>query len=243
GSWTAWRWNANLLDPLLGGAPLVLLGLAAWALSLLPFRRQPRVLLLWLGLSGALVALYYTRSLVAGQMRHHGMLFVAFLLCVWIARVEGPRPRGRPVAAVAVAVRADAAQPFSGGPGAAAYLKEHGLVGNRTLVGVFPDFIAPPLLAPLGKDAPQALFLQTMETRSYVRWTVQDDETFHHPGDVGWKLENASRGAGYDHVVLVMSVPTGDSRYQLLDHVGSLSPGDEMYVYELTCGSACPPRS
>jgi hypothetical protein len=246
----AWAWNEAWYDKALGGPGLVALAALVWLVACVPLARSGRALGLWILASLALGALYYARSGTAGQMRHHGILFVTWLCCLWIARVEAPAPRPWlrragaavlalalvvQVAGAAVAIAGDATAPFSGGPAVAALLESKGYVGPRTLVGVYPDFIAAPILAPLGKDVPRALFLQTGEMGSYVRWTSEDYATFFAPGHVEEKLAAAARNGTYDHVVLVMSVRSADEGrgWTLLAHVDSISPGDGMNVYEM----------
>lgn len=254
GEWGGWRWNHNVADGNLSEIGLMTMAIAILVVSCLPLLRRPRVLLLWILMAGSLGALYYTRSGVAGQMRHHGMLVVAWVFCVWVARLEPAafswRAAKRPAAAwtlalvllvqmggLAQALQADATTPFSAGPVMAHMLQERGATSRNTLVGVYPDFIAASILTTMGDDMPELLLLQQARMGSWVRWTTTDLDTFNNPGHVEAKLLDYAAAHGpYEHVYLIMSVTSGDvgNGWRLVAHVDAMAPGDGFYLYERT---------
>lgn len=247
-----WRWGWTWLDAELEPPQLVTAGALIYAASLVPFVRRPRVLAVYAAGSLALLAVFYLKHDVSGQMRHHGMLFVLFLFCLWLARVERPpaapsagwRVRVGPVAlalllaahagAGAAALARDAEAPFSGGPGAAAYLRESGLADEDVLIGVYPSFIGAPVLVHLDRET--FYYPQTDTHGSYVRWTEEDAATFHMDRALlvdrvlaEGRERNASR------VVLLtsfpMSAPGFEERFELVHVTDSLAPGDAVFVY------------
>ena len=251
-----WTWGATWLDATLSGREILALGVVVYALSWAAFLHRPRVLLLWAGGSLALMGVYYLKHGVSGQLRHHGILFALFVFCLWLARVEpGPRPprpwRALGAAALALllvvhaaatvpAVLKDAREPFSGGPGAAAWLRGEGPPPEGTLLAAYPSFIAASVLVHVEDLYRTAYVPQTDQHLSYVRWTHEDAAGFHmdHEALVA-RVDAEAQRTGAQRVVLLltfpMSAPWFDDRYALAYSEGSVSPGDATYVYISTC--------
>lgn len=253
-----WRWGWTWLDAELEPPRLIWAGALLYGLSLLPFLRVPRVLAVYAAGSLALLAVFYLKHDVSGQMRHHGMLFVFFLFCLWLARVDRP-PRAQRgwrgwvgpivlwallaghVTASAAALARDAEEPFSGGPGAAAFLVENGLAGDDVLIGVYPSFIGAPVLVHLDRET--LYYPQTDTHGSYVRWTKEDADSFHMDrGLLVDRVLEEGRARDASRVVLLTSFPMGapgfEERFTLLHVTHSLAPGDAVYVYEARSGAA-----
>lgn len=143
--WSGWHdyvWNSHPLDtkPIAkAGVGLALAGLAAFAVG---SRRQ---LLLWVAATGGLLAFFYMRY--GGTYRHHGLLWIATIAAVWLARAAAGGERLSParraafllllalqVPAAAAAVVADYRQVFSSSRQAAAVIRGLGLA-DLPLVG------------------------------------------------------------------------------------------------------------
>jgi len=249
-----WSWGATWLDSALPPALIILVGAALWGLATWSFARRPRALLLWIGGSLALLAAFHLKSTTASQARHHGLLFVWLVFCVWTARLDAPRPapptpRSRRAKAGVVALAVllslhvanalpaayhDAKEDFSGGPATARFLVAHGYADDRTLIAVYPSFIAAPILAQMPPTKTQTWFLQVREYGSYTRFTTADAESFDD--DMGAMLRDLDAEAARTqpaHLLVILSheEPTR-SDLRLLDWHSGLAPGDWMYVYE-----------
>lgn len=255
--WDQWRWAWTLLDAKLGEGPFAAMAAATFALTFLPFLRRPRVLAVYAAGALVLVSVYYLKYGVSGQMRHHGILFLHWLFCLWLARQDpapaaAQRPRWRRrlaagalallllahVAASASAIRRDAEEPFSGGPGAAAYLERHGLAGEENVIGVYPSFIGAPILVHL-EDRRTFYYPQTDQHGSYVRWTREDAVSFHMDRAlVVERVLEEGRARNATRVLLVTSFPMWapgfEERFTFLASFESVSPGDAAYIYEST---------
>lgn len=260
-----WVWHVTYLDRALASETLIPLAAAIWIAATLLLVHRPRVLLLWIASSSALLLVYYLKHGVSGQMRHHGILFATYLFHLWLARVDAPTTPtaraapppsdpgrasrlGPALVAVMLAVHvtatlppvlADAREPFSGGKAAAAYLEEQGWTGPDTFLSVYPSFIAAPVLVHLDED--RLVYLPQVDGMgSYVRWTHEDIATFGMPVEevVRRTLERAQE-TNATRVILLLSFPMWgdwfDPQWTLVHSTGSLSPGDPVHVYEMKC--------
>lgn len=251
-----WWWGGTVWDSPEMDAWRLRLGLVAYLAATLAFLHRPRVLLVWVGGSLALLSVYYLKTGVSGQIRHHGLLFLLLLYCLWVARVEPgwtpPRAWRRlgsvalvamlvvHVVATAPAVGKDAREPFSGGPGVAAYIREQGWTENDTLLAVYPSFIAAPALVHLEGSFQKAYVPQVDAYESYVRWTPEDAAGFGlGVEEIARRAEAEAARTGAERVALLLSFPMSapwfDARYEPRFAMGSLSPGDGAYLYSAPC--------
>ena len=149
-------WCSNALDAHFGVQLALSLACAAGSFALL--RRTPRAALVFALPAAAIVGFAYVKT--AGQIRHHGHLFLAFAYALWFAAREAPaapdlraRALGALLAAHALAglgaVAADVAWPFSQSGAIAAYLRREGLAGE-VLIGE-PEAIVAPVAVLLGR--------------------------------------------------------------------------------------------
>lgn len=170
-----------------GGPWLLQLRLVAGAMFLLVtlvlLARRRSALIAYAAASAGLLHLFYGTHL--GGLRHHGFLFVAFVVACWLAeddcRAAGARPAGPldrwrsrllggllvlHVVAGASALYADARAEFSVARRAAAFLRDEGLAGATMVVE--PDATAVALIGYLEKD--RVYFPRSKRWGSFVRW-------------------------------------------------------------------------
>lgn len=252
---TDWTWGSTWLENVVEGSWLVTLAALLWIGASLAFAKRPRALGMWLAGSAILVVIYHVKSGVSAQTRHHGLLFVWWIFCLWIGRLERAPDASRPqfaragsavlcamlllhVANFGPAVAQDVAREFSGGPGGAAYLREHGYTDERTLIGVYPSFIAAPVLAHL---PPMKMWLfQVGEYGSYTRFTHEDAANFG--GDFERMLREFDAEVARvdpENALVITSFFIGPrDDLVLLDSHDSISPGDAIYIYERVPGQA-----
>jgi hypothetical protein len=190
-------WNSNALlelEPFRRVAVPVALVMAAWLVFVLSRRREAALLFgaAMLGLMGLFGLVY------GGDVRHHGFLFVAFLMGAWLAmqaretpgtpgtpEAPGPQARWRRlrdaalvptlavvllahVAGTPIALAYEYAKVFSSGGRAADVLRAQGL--DRALFVAEVDYPATAILGQLGGDA-SAYSPRTQHTFSFVKWT------------------------------------------------------------------------
>jgi hypothetical protein len=251
-----WSWGATQLEKWLADPALIATSVAILVASALFFLRRPRILAIYAAGAAILVAFFYLKSGISAQTRHHGLLFIWWVFCLWLARLEHPEGRlfeGRwpertavgailvvlalQVATAAPAIGHDIQQPFSGGPDAADYLVEHGYADDKTLIGVYPSFIAASVLAQMPLSKRSFYLMETSEYGSYTRWTHEEEAAFKRPFDEHMQnFEAEVARAPHEHVILVTTFSLGEPpaypQYRYLASWGSISPGDAVFLYE-----------
>ncbi len=247
-------WNSNALldwEPFRRVALPVSVLLAAWIVFVLARERAAAVLF---GVGVVLLVALFT-FVYGGDVRHHGFLFVLFLMGSWIARGEGgsrAESRGRvarfrdaalapTVAAIlalhvpgaAIAIGFDAKYVFSSGTRAADVLEAHGLE-NALLVAEF-DYPAIAVLGQLGDAV--AWSPRTGQPFSYVKWTASrhweptDEQTI----DYARRL-SASRGRD---AILLMNRPLrpglvdGARIARIAELYDSMIEEENFYIYRV----------
>lgn len=169
-------WNTNLL-PNQDLATLFSIGLLF--VTGLYFKRKLKFLLLYL--SGLAVFLSFFYFMNFGGLRHHGYIFIFFLLCVWLMNAEERRPKqdsfwhfqnilltvllSVQVLGAAAALYKETRLTFSRSEAAASYIQEQQL-DTLPIVGVV-DYQTSALLGFLHKDA---YYLQSERQGSFIIW-------------------------------------------------------------------------
>ncbi|HEY5241240.1 MAG TPA: hypothetical protein VIJ22_07240, partial [Polyangiaceae bacterium] len=189
-------------------------------------------------------------------VRHHGFLFVLFVMAAWLAR-EAPASPGTTgsrwrrvrdaalVPTLAVVLLAHAAgtpialayeydKVFSSGARAAEVLRTHGLAGALLVAEV--DYPATAVLGQLGGD-PSAYSPRTQHTFSFVKWTRSraweptDQDTLSYAAAIG-----ASRG---EDAVLLMNRPLlpelidGHAVVRIAELYDSMIQEENFYIYRV----------
>jgi hypothetical protein len=248
-------WNSNALlefEPFRRVAVPVALGLAAWLVFVLSRRRDAAVLfgVGMLGLMGLFGLVY------GGDVRHHGFLFVLFVMAAWLAQqapaspgITGPRWRRLRDAALVptlavvllahaagtpIALAYEYAKVFSSGARAADVLRTHGLAGALLVAEV--DYPATAVLGQLGGD-PSAYSPRTQHTFSFVKWTrgrawePTDQDTLRYAAALG-----ASLG---EDAVLLMNRPLlpelidGRAVVRIAELYDSMIQEENFYIYRV----------
>ena len=172
----------------------IVLSAAILAWTTFAFLRKPFALIVYLlGTSGLLV-FFYTKNL--GALRHHGLLFIVFVLATWIARdryaVKWFRPVDRwsnlaertlnplltlllviHVIGGGIAITLDYRHVFSHAQTTAAFIKEKQLQ-DLPMVG-YNDYAAAAVVGYLDKD--QAYYPEGERWGSFVVWNTARDAT------------------------------------------------------------------
>jgi hypothetical protein len=255
-------WNSNALlgfEPFRHVAVPVSLALAAWLLFVLSRRREAAILF-GVGLVGlmALFGLVY-----GGDVRHHGFLFVLFVMGGWLAKQTPASPdamgarweRVRDaaltptlalvllahVAGTPVALGYEYAKVFSSGGRAADVLRAQGL--DRALLVAEMDYPATAVLGQLGGDA-FAYSPRTAHTFSFVRWTrarawdPSDQDAILYAAALG-----ASRG---EDAVLLMNRPLlpdlidGHAVVRIAELYDSMIQEENFYIYRVARNTRAP---
>jgi hypothetical protein len=233
-------WNSSLLlswPPFWKIAAPVALLLFLWLAWVL---RRHAILFV----SGALALMCLFGLVYSGDVRHHGFLFVLFLMAAWIARLEGGEPRALlpTVAAIlclhvpasAVALYHDHKYVFSSGKRAADALRARGL--ERAPLVAEMDYPAIAVIGHLGEGA-FAYSPRNGKRFSYVRWT---GDRIRDPLDT--ETVAFARGLGTERgmdAVLVMNRPLdgklvdGVSVVRLEELYDSMIEEENFYLYRV----------
>jgi len=248
-------WNSNLLlelEPFRRVAIPVSLALAAWLVFVLSRRREAAVLfgLGLLGLMGLFGLVY------GGDVRHHGFLFVLFVMGAWLAKQTPARPDptttrwGRVrdaaltptlavvllahVAGTPIALAYEYAKVFSSGGRAADVLRAQGL--EHALLVAEVDYPATAVLGQLGRDA-SAYSPRTAHTFSFVKWTRG---RAWDPSDLDTLRFAATLGAGRgEDAVLLMNRPLlpglidGRAVVRIAELYDSMIEEENFYIYRV----------
>jgi hypothetical protein len=234
-------WNSNALlewSPLEHVRFALALALFAWIVFALSRDRFATILF------GAgvvlLVALF--AGVYPGDARHHGFLFVLFLMAAWIAWSTKGRTLAPTLAlvlfvhvpAAAIAIAYDARYVFSSGRRAAEALRARGLQDALLVAEV--DYAATAVLGQLGPHA-QAYSPRTGRAFSFVRWTRDrlwdptEEQTLRFAATLG--------SAHAADAVLVMNRPLlpelidGARVTRLAEEYDSMIEEENFYIYRV----------
>jgi hypothetical protein len=251
---TFFFWNSNaVLDAIASPALRCALAAALFAVTATVVSRRRFSLILYVVATALLVALF--KGVYSGSVRHHGFIFVAFVMSAWIASGGTPLPaaaRGwqrfraaalsptlvailvAHVPGAAIAIAYDARYIFSSGKRAADALLERGL-GDAPLVAEF-DY---PATAVLGQLGPRSVAYSPRTGRpfTFVKWTRDrlweptDEETLRFAEDFG-------RRRGEDPVLimnrpLVPPLVDGDRVVRLAELYDSMIEEENFYLYRV----------
>jgi hypothetical protein len=243
-------WNSNALlawEPLRRVALPLSVVLAAWIVFLFSRVRAAAVLF---GVGTALLVALFA-FVYGGDVRHHGFLFVLFLMGAWIVRGStlpaGPRRLrdaglaptlavvlGLHVLGTPVALYYDARYVFSSGRRAADALRAAGLADALLVAEI--DFPATAVIGHLGRNV-SAYTPRTGRTFSFVKWTRDrhwdptDAQTIQFAADLG-----AAKG---QDAVLLMNRPLvpelvdGSRVQRVAELYDSMIEEENFYIYRV----------
>jgi hypothetical protein len=247
-------WNSNaLLWAIASPAARFALAAALFAWALFVVSSDLFAAILFAAATLLLVGLF--AGVYSGSVRHHGFIFVAFVMSAWIARRRAGAPAFRTTAlaatlttvlalhlpGAAIAIAYDAKYIFSSGKRAADELRARGL--DRTLMVAEFDYPAIALLGQLGPNA-FAYTPRTGRRFSFVKWTRDRDwePTDEQSIDFAARL-GAERG---EDPVLVMNRPLlppfidGRRVVLLAERYDSMIEEENFYIYRI---AREPPRA
>jgi hypothetical protein len=250
-------WNSNAILWNIGSpAVRFTLAVSLFAWSLFTVSGDLFAAILFGGSTVLLVGLF--AGVYSGSVRHHGFIFVAFVMSAWIAasraRSAGPpapRPASRAfrssalaatltsvlalhVPGAAIAIAYDARYIFSSGKRAADELRTLGL--DRTLMVAEFDFPATALLGQLGPGA-FAYTPRTGRRFSFVKWTR--DRSWEPTDEQSIDFAARLGGERGEDPVLVMNRPLlpslvdGRRVVRLAEKYDSMIEEENFYIYRV----------
>jgi hypothetical protein len=244
-------WNSNLLlswEPFGRIALPATVVLAAWLVFVLS---RDLVAAVTFGVGALLLTALFT-FVYPGDVRHHGFLFVLFLVSAWIGsgRVR-EKALGTTltvvlaahVAAAPVALYYEYEYVFSSGARAAEVLRARGL--DRSLLVAEMDYPATAVLGYLGDAV--AFSPRTGRTFSFVKWTRDrlrdptDEETVRFAARIG-----ASQQRDATLVMnrpLLPSLVDGSSVQRVAELYDSMIEAENFYVYRVRREELAEPKS
>ena len=238
-------WNTNVLDG--WTAPQAVLGLALWTAAAWSLLARPAAVVLHVAGTAALLLFAHTNHFAS--LRHVGHLYLLLVAAAWIASggrrwrppawgarllPTAPRPlvQGAGLALLAAHVVAglfaagmDLVHPFSGGPGAARFLRSLGYAELPLVVD--PSFIAPPVVAHLGRP------FYEPGSRRWGFFVVWDGQRGLERLDVPVEAQDLARDLGQP-VVLLSNRPIGRRRapfVHLAEIAGCIVETEQYHVY------------
>jgi len=255
---TFFFWNSNaVLDAIPSAGLRFALAAALFAWAVFVVSRRAFAAVFFVLSTALLVGLF--KGVYSGSVRHHGFIFVAFLMAAWIARGARPPRAGAPrlwerldrlrdaalaptvfavliahVPGAAIAIAYDARYIFSSGKRAADTLRAMGLE-NALLVAEF-DYPATAVLGQLGPHS-VAYSPRTGRPFTFVKWTHDrlweptDEESIHFAETLGAEREQDP--------VLIMNRPLlpvlvdGARVVRLAEKYDSMIEEENFYLYRV----------
>lgn len=243
-------WNSRGISRALFGLPIFLL-------TLLFFVKKIQPLLLYVAFCSSLFAAFFFRH--AGAFRHHGLLFIIFIFCLWISREYKENEKIRvnvgeqmlnfllilflsiQVMATPIAFYYEWQYDFSSGQRAAFFLKENGLLNNTTFIASFPSGLTTDIQIYAPKYS-LFYFIEYKDFRSFMTPNKQLELFYYHLptlSNITKIIDNATEDKGYLSVLFITKwkiEPTEENsdKYTLLASYEENIINEPIFIYNKT---------
>lgn len=234
---------------------LAILGLPVFLLTLTFFLKKPVPMLIYLMSALCLLVIFFIAN--PGSIRHHGLLYIMFIFCLWISNSYGDRPvissrmsdrlfskknlslllialLSVHVVASAVALYYEINYDFSQGRKVADFLKDNGYIDNDTFIATYrtgTDPILPYI------DYPYSKFfsIEDEDYRSYIIWDRKYCMCNITASDIMDRIDNATMDKQYTSRILIVKNRINDSefndRYSLIAAFNESIANEPFYIY------------
>jgi hypothetical protein len=253
-------WGSKAL--LAYGTPeLAFLGVPLILASFLFFLRKRVVLLIYAASIGGLLAFF--AMFYIGSTRHHGLVYVVFVFCLWISsQYKGKTPfrngflvrltqpktlRGlltavlvTHAAASVVPVYYDLRYEFSTGESVATFLEKNDFLNEETLVATYPSGLAVCILPYLPEPYSRRYALETGSYEGLITWTRHNRPLGMFSADeLIARMDRAIAKRPWKEVMLIVSDEVKrreplNKRYELIARFGpAIVEGQTYFIYRL----------
>jgi len=254
--WKTAFWNTRLFYALT--PTMAILGIPVFLLSLCYFLRKPIPLFIYLLSNTGLFAIIFLKH--RGSLRHHGLIFILFLFCIWIAHQYSDSRTGffrtlnglthktlmkiftiilsLHLVAAGTAIFFELKYDFSAARKAAEYLSRNGLDNERNLVAAFPAYAAAPVL-PFLTQIRKFYYLEYEDLGSFLIWNRHYALNAKLPIDqivarVEKSLKNGSNGT---YLILNKKIDNHEGfleAYELMAYFDeTIVPEESLFIYRL----------
>ena len=251
-------WNSRLVY--ITTLPLTILGGSLFLLILGFFIKKPMPMVIYLLLSTGLLSILFFKY--PGYLRHHGLLFILFIFCLWISKTYNEKlliqsklfelfssfPYSKlfsilllcQVAASPIAFYYELNYDFSAGEQTATFLKENGFLSEDTFIATYRSYIATAILPYIPKPYSQFYFLEYQEYRSFMIWnTKYYNSEVLSVQEIVARVDTAILNQNYRTVILILNFKVeGENefseRYSLIAYFdNTIEINDHCYIYKL----------
>lgn len=251
-------WNSRLVY--IATLKLTILGGSLFLSSLGFFIKKPMPMFIYLLSSTGLLSILFLKY--PGYLRHHGLLFILFIFCLWISKTYDEKlliqskfleffssfPYSKffsilllcQVAASPIAFYYDLNYDFSAGEKTATFLKENGFLSNDTFIATYRSYIATAILPYIPKPYSQFYFLEYQEYRSFMIWnTKYSNSEVLSVKEIVDRVDTAILNKNYSTVILILNFKVEgekefSERYSLIAYFDkTIEINDRCYIYKL----------
>ncbi|MDI6898165.1 hypothetical protein [Methanocella conradii] len=236
---------------------MAILGLPIFLLSLVFFHGKPVPMAIYLISALGLLGVFFFVN--PGSIRHHGIIYIAFIFSLWISTSYGYRPLIQSAAAdrifnkkslglmltILLAIQLLGGtiafyytinDDFSPGRAAAGFLIDNGYVNDRTFIATY-KIGTNPILPYIPQPYSKFYSIEDQDYRSYIIWNDTFCQANLTPGQIMQRVDYATAGKHYASVLLILNTPIDDpefaERYSLAAEFGNTISREMFYIYKL----------
>lgn len=213
------------------------------------FMSKKKIALIYLVITSGFLSILIFKY--PGWCRHCGLIFMAFIFCVWLLKDYGIDANKQKALSTllnvlllinivpsVLAIYYDLAYDFSSGKKVAKYLTEHDDTKKDTLLMFYPSNYALAVYANLPKNT-KSYLIDFKRFGTYVVWNQTYNENRHLSlYQVDTIVKDAVNKGRYGKVLLISNIPVTNkeflNRYKRVEHIGGkvIAYEESFYIYQ-----------
>lgn len=242
----SWYWYLGIL---------AFVGITTYTLSLLFFAGKTRILILYITTSALLFLVFLLIN--SGLTRHHGLLFVNFIFCLWLAEYYEKKPSYKnfifdkkylnyilyfflaiQITAGIIAGYSEIIYDFSAAQKTANYLKQSGLINNENLLIGYPNNPVASITSYLPNT--KLFYIEDNNFGTYVTWNKRYAKVIKfNDFKIYSILSDLVNNTNYKKDILIINyslrITHFPLQYKLLNFFSpTIVSGESFYVYEIS---------
>ncbi|MFA5050805.1 MAG: hypothetical protein WC499_01695 [Patescibacteria group bacterium] len=256
-------WNSLLIfyptTNIITAVNMIIFGLMIFLLSLLFFKKQPKLMLIYLLLFIGLFSIFLLTCI--GNNRHFGLIFIIFIFCLWIAnnykelliknkvinKLLSPKKLTycfvalllSQVIASSIAFFYELNYDFSAAKKTAIFLKENKFINNETFIASYPSYSTTAILPYIPKPYSRFFCIEYKNYCSFLTW----NETYYWNTNLSIdeiinRIDNAIINKNYNRVLLILNENIEDKKFLnkynlIISFNKTIVKNESFYLYQL----------